>query len=785
MTSDESKTVDAPDDASGASQPDEQAPVAGGGKGWRWVLAAALLVWLAVALPMAFGERTFFVRDVFSNHLPHKAFDAEQLKQGRIAAFDPGWGLGHVHRGNPSVLAFYPGNLLYLLLPLWSAFNLHFTLHWLLALVAMALLARTLGQSPPAALLAGITYAGSGWLLSALSFYNLLVVAAWWPLVIAGAVVGGRRGVCLGGAACGMALLGGEPITAALGLVPLLVAVVPRHGWKRALASSFAIGVIGLLVALPQIVATARIYGVSFRGGHGNIESQIASYYLILPRLAELVLPLPFGWPGYRGVLGVWHAGYAERLPFFMSIHFGIVALALALAARRRGWTLLAVASLSVAYLGGQYAELMNLLSAGLFRFPEKFLFWLALALPLLAGWGLERVLADGRRWRVLTLAASLGATLAAGLVWLLRPAFLERFAATLAGRSGAGFTLAQIGVQSALLALYLLLAGLLLVVSAWAVRRRRPAVVVGCQLAALLQLAPLVQTDSTAPYRERSQWEERVGPGAAVLATAMAQPPWHRPPSYPLAPPGSRAIAQRLLAEELHPTPGVLHGLTYPFAINLEGMSSALSTLLEINLKLLDWPQRVNWFRVMGLDYLAAQIERPDAPGLELVDEATRGGQQSWLFRVEDPAPEAWWPRSVRRAPNPREAVRWVSFADDPVADVAAAIAIEHRPGGAVRLLEHEPDRIVFESSSEGGLAVIRRAYQPLFVARAESGERLRTLPVNLLLLGVEVPAGEQRVTVAVRSWPEILAGLVALAALALALVLGFRNERSGARSA
>ncbi|MCB1056468.1 MAG: hypothetical protein KDD11_13280, partial [Acidobacteria bacterium] len=449
------------------------------GRGWRWVGAAALLLWLMVSLPLALGQRTFFIRDIFSNHLPQKVFGAEQLRQGRIPAFNPDWGLGQVFRGNPGILPFYPDNLLHLVLPFWSAFNLHFVLHWLLALVAMATLARTLGQSPAASLIAGLTYAGCGWLLSTLSFYNLLTVAAWWPLVIAGAVVGGRRGICLGGIACGMALLGGEPITAALGLVPMLVASVPRHGWRRAFSGAFAIGFVGLLIALPQIVATARIYGFSFRGGHGNIQTQVASYYLILPRLIELVLPLPFGWPGYRGAFGVWHAGYAARLPFFMSIHFGIVALALAFAARRKGWWALAGASLLVAWGGGQVPWILDTLTLGIFRFPEKFLFWLAIALPLLAGWGLQEITASPRRWwRAGVLIASVVFVAAAAGIWLLRAPFLAGYRVRVADSPDALHTIAAISLQSWLQALYLLIAGILLLTTAWAVRRRRPAVV-------------------------------------------------------------------------------------------------------------------------------------------------------------------------------------------------------------------------------------------------------------------------------------------------------------------
>ncbi|HET9229392.1 MAG TPA: hypothetical protein VFR31_22120, partial [Thermoanaerobaculia bacterium] len=185
------------------------------------VLAAALLLWAWVCAPVLSGSRTFFLRDVFTTHLPYKAFGAEQLREGKIPAYNPTWGLGQPFRGNPNALPFYPGNVLYLILPFWSAFGAHFALHWLIALATMYALARGVGLERPAALLAGITYAGSGWMVSALTFYNLLAVAAWWPLVLLGAVRGGRRGIALGGIACGLALLGGEPVAAALGLAPL------------------------------------------------------------------------------------------------------------------------------------------------------------------------------------------------------------------------------------------------------------------------------------------------------------------------------------------------------------------------------------------------------------------------------------------------------------------------------------------------------------------------------------------------------------------------------------
>lgn len=748
-------------------------------RGLRWVLAAALLLWLAVAIPAALGQESFYVRDVFSNNLPQKAFGAEQLRQGRIPTFNPEWALGQPFQGNPAALPFYPGNILYLVLPFWSAFNLHFVLHWLLALFAMRALARALGQGEAAALLAGITYAGCGWFLSTLSFYNVPVVAAWWPLVMTGAMKGGRRGIALGGAACGMALLGGEPITAALGLLPLMMVLKPRLGWRRSLLTAFSVGAIGLVVALPQIVATARILEFSFRGGHGNLESVVSFYFLRPERFLELLIPFPFGWPNFRGNLGIWYTDIAKWMPFFPSIYFGVVALVLMLAAgaRRWPWTVLAISSLLLAWIGGSLPGLLGQISFGLFRYPEKFIFWLALAAPILAGWGLDRLLTHRLRWwNGVVLATSGGAVILCAVTWLARPRIIH--SVQVATQNGIGYSYdpgAIAATQMALLAIYFLLAGLLLLGTVRGVRQRRPAMVLACQLAALVQLTPLIQTDSTEHYRQQTPWEQRVGAGASVLNTALMVPRWHPTPHYPGAPQGARSVIQRTVAQDLYVTPGVLHGHSYPFAVNVEGLNSSFCTLLEINLQRMSWESRVNWFQVAGLDAVVSVLEPAVEPRLELVEKVDRYGVPSHLYRVLDSAPQAWWPETVGAASNPIEALVSVSEAEDPIGQVVAAMPVDHKPGGSVQLLLNQPDRIEIEVESAGGLAVIQRAFQPLFQARLESGERLATTPVNLILTGVAVPAGHHRIILQVSHWPEILAGLIALLALVWSLKVGF----------
>jgi hypothetical protein len=240
---------------------------------------------------------------------------------------------------------------------------------------------------------------------------------------------------------------------------------------------------------------------------------------------------------------------------------------------------------------------------------------------------------------------------------------------------------------------------------------------------------------------------------------------------AYPLGEPSGNRLSDPsyltlvcLEAFDLGPAPGVLHGLRYPLASNLDGVYSPLSALLLIHLPQLDWNGRANWLRVLGTK-AAVLEESPETAGLHLVATQERFGGTSHLFAVADPAPVVSWPRSVSVAANPADAFRAVSRSPDPVAEAVADRPVSHIPGAAVRLRLDAPDRLDVEVSGGGGLLVLRRAYQPLYVATAE-GKRLPTLPVDLVLLGVQVPPGTHRVRIEVPAGPERAAGIVALLA-------------------
>ena len=753
-----------------------------GGRGERLLLVALAAAWLLFALPLLSGERTLILRDVFTTHLHLKAYGAAALAHGSIPAFNPTWAGGQPFAGNPNALAFYPGNLLYLVLPFWSAFNAHYVLHWLLAFVAFRKLARELEQSPIAATLAALTYSASGYVLSCLSFYNLIAVAAWLPLVLWGLARGGRRGTLWGGIACGLMLLSGEPVTAALALAPMALVAVERQGWKRGFAATFAVGGLGLAVALPQVVAAARTFGFTFRGAHGLAAGQAANHALHPLRLLELVLPLPWGWPSELGRFGHW-SNVTPLTPYIYSLYFGVVALALALWAARshRRWAALAGAGLLLGIVGGFSGELLLALSGGLFRYPQKLLLWTTVGAALLAGWGLDRVLPapaaatapeatsrSVRAARRLSVGAGLAA-LAAVMLLALRGPVQEQFLARLGARHEV-----VAATQQAQWFLGCLGAALLLGGAAWALYRRRAEALVALQALALLQLLPMVATDRVEAYAPAAPWVELLDGNRAVALVANAFPPWtERTPTRAFE---TVAAGWRDARLDLEPAPGALHGLTYPLAPDLDGIYSPLQALLNDNLARFDWPARLRWLRLLGAGWLVRLDDGQPEPPLERVASELRSGRRSDLYRIPDPAPIAFWPREVVAVASPIAALGATSNLADPQAIAFASRAVDHHAGGRVELAGAEDDRLRLVVDSAGGLLVVQRSYFPLLEARLADGRRLATQPVDLVLLGVEVPAGRHEVRIGSSSRPEAIAGGLSLLVLFVAAFAGRR---------
>ncbi|MEZ5313245.1 MAG: hypothetical protein R2862_06105 [Thermoanaerobaculia bacterium] len=417
----------------------------------------------------------------------------------------------------------------------------------------------------------------------------------------------------------------------ALATVPMLLVAWERRGLRRGVVDCLVIGGIGLLIAAPQIVAAARILDFTYRGAHGLTVAQVSAHSLPPGRWLELLLPLPWGWPSNLDRFGYW-SSVTPLTPYIYSFYCGVVGLAAALAAYRRWrWAALVVAGLVFGWMGGPAAEVLLRLTGGLFRFSQKFLLWVTLALALLAGWGFDRWFRERDEASTAQSRRSLGAgallaLLAALGLWFGRGPIRDRFVHELGARSHAVAATQQ--TQWFLGALF---AALLLTVAAIGVRRNRPGLVLAAQLLALAQLLPLLTTARRDEFAPPAPWIVmlRDDPDVVLL--------WDVPPSTPSSNRGGRAFESETAAWrdarlDLDVATGALHGLRYPQAPDFDGIYSPLSSLLMEYQARAPWPDRLRWFRRQGVDWFVRRDDDGNPPPGSPVARDRRYGVDSEL---------------------------------------------------------------------------------------------------------------------------------------------------------
>lgn len=472
----------------------------------------------------------------------------------------------------------------------------------------------------------------------------------------------------------------------------------------------------------------------------------------------------------------------AHGMPLFGSLYFGAVGLALALggARRRARWALLGLAGLALAWLGGEAPERVVGWTGGLFRYPEKLLLWSVLAAALLAGWRVADAFRAPEGARASRLPWTLAATclLGLGLLVVAGPMLSEALAAK-SGPEGARSAIRMLDASLFRWELALGIGALSLALLPLALARRSGGAVVALQLVGLLQLAPLVPTMPTAPLREPGGFTAETPPGDGVLNAALTFPPLRPLPAYRLEGESAAAIRE-VQARELSPAAGVPRGLVYPLAPDLEGLCTPAYKELQRTLPGLSEAERIAWFRRTGVDRLVL-FRVPEAEGLEWLGSAESLGAPSYLFGVESPVPAAYRPARVVRVESEAEARRRAGAEPDPTAVAFVAGAEASAGPGPVAPVAWQADRLVVDVGERPGLVVLRRTFHPLYRARCEATPA-RTLPVDSLLLGVEVPAGCGRLTVDVSSLPEWLATIVAAPLALVALFVSRRGRRARA---
>ena len=379
-----------------------------------WVIMLVLLnlIFFGDAL---FTDKTFFVRDVSFFHYPLKRLVTEAFANGQWPLWNPYIQLGQPLLANPNTMALYPTQILFQILPFQIAFDLHFTLHCLLAGIAGFRLARTVGLSRHSAFLSAGIYNFSGITLSFVNLFNILPVVAFLPL-LALVLIKTLRSFSLFRAACAGFLFGIfflllEPLSSiavALFLVPFLAGTVffappPKCSLARATTLVLIIVVSGLLLASVQIAPTLEL--IQHSGRKGGMGFDVVSFWSFHPVcFLQVIFPRLFGEYFRLAEPPPWgNLFFDNREPYLLSGYLGLFSLLLGfwggLFSKKR-WIvnlLLAISALAILLALGKYGPTYSWLfqHCPIFRYgryPVKFLIVVNFCFALLAGFGLDSI---------------------------------------------------------------------------------------------------------------------------------------------------------------------------------------------------------------------------------------------------------------------------------------------------------------------------------------------------------------------------------------------------------
>ncbi len=361
-----------------------------------------LIFFAPLFTPDAASRKYFPPGDFWLQFLPFHTFAAQELARGKLALWDPYMFSGHPFQADIQTALLYPiafanewlggRGFGYMALE-WEAI-----VHFGLAATFTYLLVELLTGSTWAGLLGAVTFTFSGFLTSYPSQQlPVLESTVWLPLelyCLERATGGSPRWLPAAGLCLGLALLAGHPQTVLyltyLGAAYFLFRFSWRRWWQGMWLALPAVG-----LGAVQLLPTLQLFRVN---GRGKLDYEFAAGGLMPGDLPALLLNEPLG--GRILYVGL------------LSLALAIVAVALVRRRQVAFWAATAVVALLLSL--GTYGPLFRLFfdflpGWGLFRDQERAVIWLALALSILAGFGLTWLLAR----------VSFGAALAGVLVLL------------------------------------------------------------------------------------------------------------------------------------------------------------------------------------------------------------------------------------------------------------------------------------------------------------------------------------------------------------------------------
>jgi hypothetical protein len=411
-----------------------------------WVLATLGMGPVILFFPTLFLGKVLFWGTPMLQFVPWRQFALQTVRAGHLPLWNPLVGLGAPLLANYQSALLYPPNWLQAVVGVVPGQSWLIVLHLAWTGLGMWVLARRLGFTDLASLVAGLCFSLSTYLVGRSGFLSINAAVAWVPWVIAGVdrlAVTSKAGWLKSGdrwayvwtvAALALQWLAGHAQIAWYTLLLAVVWLVWRAlhhagtaGLIKAISRLGLAGAAAVCLTAPQLLPTLAYLSISQRAS--SVGRELAMTYSFWPwHLLGLLTPDLFGSPAsgdYWGYGNYWEdAIYVGVLPACMAVAAGWRAIRGRGPIPATGRFLLGLSGVSVVLALGWNTPLYPWLydwapTFSLFQAPARWTLWLVFSLALLAGMGVDgwRPARDrGLYWLRLGTAGGVAVVLGAGL---------------------------------------------------------------------------------------------------------------------------------------------------------------------------------------------------------------------------------------------------------------------------------------------------------------------------------------------------------------------------------
>ena len=754
-----------------------------------------LVLFLLVFRDFFFTNRVFYERDSTVVEVPARKLTVQLLKEGNFALWTDAHGNGQPFLANPKNAIFYPTTWLYLILPLFTAFKLHYLIHALLGWLGLYVLCRSYTLSRKASFLGASLFAFSGMYLSSFEFYNHIAALAWMPWILwllHHDTRPGRTRIVLLAFLWALMILAGAPefilMTLILGAGQ---AFFVAGMWKKRLGLTILSLFLASLISAAQLLPSIELLGRTERA------AQSAEWPLELIQLFNLPLPHFLGndrEPGHNDFWG-WHL-FDKKFPLYYSLYMGVGALLLFLFGIRKPWDrrqkiLLLELFLFFLLSCGRYSPFFflyrftPLLSS--IRYPIKFFLGSVFCLSIVAAFGFVRVTEAGKPGRKAVSFMAVAAGLILPLFWLFKNPTIGILNKLFVIDQDASFSEfgRSIGTGLVLLAVYALLFSLLHL-------SKGRARVLGWALIALAVLDPAYHNRYINPTAPASFYDKPSLPGRLAYPLTIYRDELYTP--FLKETMGDNLRLLGFFRKSLYPFTGMGDGVRYVFNWDFYGTYPRQYHDLKEAFKNLPLNGQ---FKVLKYAGCTAYIGYEPLFSRETAERLKIEGVDVWLERIaETEASPSVVFRSVQAAGVKDKLGIFASNEFDPLKQVITekniilprSLGDSDTKAGAVLIQKEVQGRGWYSVHvPREGVAVFPGNYAPGWKASID-GRRTEVFEANLLAKGVLVPAGDHKIVLRYLPASVLWGVVISLASIGFvsagAFVSGVRAKKRARRA-